>query len=225
MLAGEKKFSREAVAPRSVDLSSISRPHTLFEADKKEIVPGKAFLRSLILPGWGERYVGEKKSGEIFIGSEIGLWLFWGSLRLYQNWEENGMFTFATGHAGVTGAHSKSDQYLIDLGNYTSVFEYNQEQLRNRNLSGLYNATLDYWYWDSESSRQKYHSLRVSRDETRRNAGFVIAGVVVNHLVSAINALRLARQHNKNLTQKINWQLRSSPAILNSINLTLEISR
>lgn len=158
---------------------------------------GKAFLLSLILPGAGEYYAGSKKMAGIFFGTEVLLWAAYGSFRTYGNWKKDDYKRFATVHAGIDPA-GKDYQYFIDVENYMDIRSYNEAKLQQRDVNALYPEDEEYrWQWDSEASRKRYEKLRLASDDAYTRALFVIGGIVVNHIISGIDALRVVRKHRK----------------------------
>ena len=53
---------------------------------------GKAFFLSLLLPGLGERYVGSNTKSQIFVGTEVLLWLGYAGFNRYSAWRKEDYF-------------------------------------------------------------------------------------------------------------------------------------
>ncbi|MBN1999489.1 hypothetical protein JW935_18165, partial [candidate division KSB1 bacterium] len=141
---------------------------------------GKAFLMSFVLPGLGERYVGEKRRGEYFLATEIGLWLGYFGLTTYRSWVIEDYKTFAASHAHVSLAN-KSESYFVDIGNYGSIYEYNSAKLRQRNLPDYYyDVEGQFWQWDSDNNRQKFEQLRIDADSAHNLSLFFIGAIIAN---------------------------------------------
>jgi hypothetical protein len=180
------------------------RPAELFPDDnssgeKKSVA--LAAVYSLVLPGMGELYVGSYGTGKYFTIAEGALWIGWGGMQWYGNWLQNDAHEFAAQHA-QTSPEGKDDQYFIDIGNFKNVYVYNEQILRGRDVFGTYDPMSSYyWQWDTDANREQYRQLRVSSDEVFNNSRFVIAAIGVNHLLSAINAGRLAISHNKSIDE------------------------
>lgn len=157
----------------------------------------KAFFLSFLIPGAGEYYVGAKKTAKVFMGTEILLWSTYLSFRVYGNWKRSDYELFAVTHAGVHGTE-KDHAYYVAMENYNSLREYNEAKLQQRRLADLYpeDGTY-YWQWDSSSSRKKFATLRISSDRAFNRSLFVIGGILLNHLISGIDAMRLARKADK----------------------------
>ncbi|NUN69820.1 MAG: hypothetical protein HUU02_08935 [Bacteroidetes bacterium] len=170
-----------------------------------------AVFYSLLLPGMGEYYAGGFDEGQYSLIAEGGLWLTWFSFRQYGSWLRDDARNFAAAHAGVS-LSGKNDRYFVDLGNFNDIYEYNDKQLQDRELERVYDANSSlYWRWDSDQNRQEYRALRVSSEKVLNNAQFVIAGIVVNHIISAINAARLVRIANAQASEQLgSWWFQSS---------------
>jgi hypothetical protein len=164
--------------------------------EKKSVPMG--VLYSLLLPGMGELYGGNYGMGKYFTIAEGALWISYAGFESYGTWTQNDARTFAVQHAGIN-LDNKSDGYFIDIGNFVSVEEYNQEILRERQIFKVYDpSSSNAWHWDSDANRETYRQLRVSSDEKFNNARFVLATIVANHIISAINAGRSVISHNNN---------------------------
>ncbi len=170
-----------------------------------------AALYSLLLPGMGELYANGFESGRYFLGAEAGLWITYASFETYGTWLQKDARSFAVAHSGAT-ANGKSDQFYVDLSNYMNVYEYNDQKLRDRQLEKVYDPSQGYsWQWDSDANRQQFRTSRISSDRVFNNSRFVIGAIIVNHIVSALNAARLVRRYNNNVTESgINFRIDSS---------------
>ena len=157
---------------------------------------GLALIYSLLLPGMGELYVGDYSTGKYFTMGEAALWLTYTSFELYGTWLRDDARSFAAFHAGVN-PDGKDDQFFVDIGNFLNTYEYNEKKLRDREPDKLYDVNSTYfWQWDSDPNRASYRGLRISHDRVFNNTRFVVAAIIVNHVVSAVNAARLAISHN-----------------------------
>jgi len=161
---------------------------------------GKAFLRSLIIPGWGQKSIGAKTSARTFFAVEVALWAGFTMFQLRGHWLEENYRLFGKTHAGFD-ENGKADRYFVDVGNYNSIDEYNEAKLRNRDLAGLYDREAFFWKWDSETNRGYYDHIRVRSERAFSNSSFVIAGVLANHVISGIHAAYLTGRRQKDETQ------------------------
>ena len=168
---------------------------------------GKAFFFSLIVPGMGQRYAGKRLRSEIYMATELTLWLSYTGLIQYREWRKQDFKAFAAAHAGVD-LNGKSESYFIDVENYASIYEYNAAKLRQRNLNKYYRDVEEfYWQWDNENNRQKYEQLRISADTADNCALFVIGAILANHVISAIDAVWTVHKVNKAQQSSVNWNM------------------
>jgi len=191
------------VRNRSLDQSLIDQPGMFppegAEADHKS--PGLAVVYSLLLPGMGELYAGDYGAGKYFTIAEGLLVLGAVSLDRYGNWIKDDARQYAVLHAH-SGLDGKDDQYFSNIGDYQSVYDYNEAVLRNRDAQKVYDPhSSSYWNWDTPDNREQYRQLRVSSDERFNDAKFVVAAIAVNHIVSAIDAARIAIRHNGSIEE------------------------
>jgi len=163
--------------------------------------PALAAVYSLLLPGMGELYAGNYGMGKFFTIAEGGLVIALIGMDRYANWLQDDARDYAVRHAQ---AHidGKDDRFYNALGNFNSVDLYNEQVLRSRDPEKAYDPSPNssyYWRWDNSSNREEYRDLRVSSDERFNDTRFIAAAIGVNHVVSAINAARIAFTHNKSL--------------------------
>jgi hypothetical protein len=176
--------------------------------DKEKKSVGKALLFSLIIPGAGEYYAEQPGYAQVFFGLEV---LGWASIflnnKLFSSLE-NDYQNFAVLHAGVQRGN-KADKYWGDIGKFDDIYSYNIQRYRDRALNEAYNENNIYhWDWDSRENRLIYDNKRLDAAVVRDREIFFVTAVFINHLVSAINAVRLVRRYNKNIAQtSINYHL------------------
>lgn len=164
-----------------------------------------AFLKSLVIPGWGQYELGRPKHAVAFFGADL---LFIGAAltlnhhgkQLRDNYE-----AFAAAGAGVTGSHPK--EFYIDVANWLSVFDYNEQRMADRSFGALYDTETQYWMWSSEADRARMDEMRLDSDRSLNRVIYAVALVGVNHLVSAFHAGRLAAAQNKNVEPRVGWNL------------------
>ena len=150
-------------------------------------------LKSLVLPGWGEYSLDNQIRGRIFVLSETVLLLsILGSYSVAQR-EETEYKAYAAEHAGIDPT-GKDRQFWVDIGNYSSIFAFNEEHLRWRDFNSLYEDNDTWaWIWNSGNNRERFENIRIASDSWKKRGSFLIGGVVLNHIVSAIDALYLSK--------------------------------
>jgi NDP-sugar pyrophosphorylase family protein len=153
-------------------------------------------VKSLVLPGWGEYSLDNHIRGRIFVLSETVLLLaILGSYSVSQR-QDTEFRAYAAEHAGIS-PDGKDRQFWVDIGNYSSLLAFNEEHLRWRDFNALYEDNDTWtWAWDSGNNRERFENMRIASDSWRLRGLFLIGGVVLNHIVSAIDALYLSKISN-----------------------------
>ena len=153
-------------------------------------------VKSLVLPGWGEYSLGNQIRGRIFVLSETTLFLAILGSHFISKRQETEFRAYAAEHAGISPV-GKDRQFWVDIGNYSSLSTFNEEHLRWRDFIALYeNNDTWAWAWDSSNNRERFENMRIASDNWRLRGSFLIGGVVLNHIVSAIDALYLSKISN-----------------------------
>lgn len=153
---------------------------------------------SFLFPGMGELYVGDYRVGKYLTGSEIALWISYLSMNFYGKWIRDDARTFASIHANVS-LTGKDSKYFVNIGNYSDIYQYNERKLQERKETQLYDPNSDYyWKWNSEENRLKYRQMRIKSDDVLNNTQFILGAILANHIISAVNAGRLAIKYNSN---------------------------
>ncbi len=186
---------------------------------------GSIFMKSLLLPGWGQYSLRAKSSARNFLIAEITLWGAVAGFHIYGNWLKEDYIDFAAAHAGVVTA-GKKQQFWVDIGNFDSVEDFNEEKLRQGNLAALRDADgPESWRWDSAENRRKFESLRIRSDRAYERSNFSVFAVVANHLVSAIHALWIWRKSTRGeALGRQNYRLVVEPAGRQGGRLRLQVA-
>lgn len=177
--------------------------------------PLLGILFSVILPGMGELYAENYSSGKYFTIAEGALWGTYIGINTYAGWQKERYKSYAVSNGGINPA-GKSDDYYATISQYTSITDYNNDMAKQREFGSLYNENTFYWKWNGDD-RKNYREMWVSSEQSYNNLRFIIGGLIVNRLVSAINAVRLVTRYNKNLSQQTSWNI--STGMMNVPNL------
>ncbi len=196
----------------------------LFDDEK----PGKkntgvAVLLSLVLPGMGELYAGSFESGKYFTISDAVLWGGVIGLNAYGNWKRDNYKSFAQTYGGVN-PDLKDEDFFANIGDYNSIEDYNREMDLQRELSKVYNIQKNYWNWGTDSRRKEYRDMWRSSEQAFNNIRFVVGALILNRLVSVINAVRLVSLHNKKVDQMNSVNLSFSPNYLENIPVGISLN-
>lgn len=170
----------------------------LFGADPPlmERKPSEAFLRSVILPGWGQRYGDRNLRGGLFTAVEAGLWT--GLFLTYRAWKtgEDDYIAYAHQYGGVVG--EQNHQFYVDIGNYNTRDEYNEAKRQQRSYADQYYGDATYWEWTSTEHRDVFEETRIAADQSKNRVYYFLGGLVLNRVLSAIDASRgLARKQKE----------------------------
>lgn len=220
----QKKVNRYFIEKNESRSTAVSE--SMFQEPSSEKSVFWAVVYSTLLPGMGELYAGSFSSGQYFLMADAGLWLSYAGFVSHGNWIREDARSFATQHANAN-LDGKDEDFEVNIGNFLTTDDYNQQKLRNREIDLLYSDSRYRWQWDSDDNRERFKSMRIRSDEVFRNAKFLIGAAVVNRLVSAFLAGRAAAAHNRRIRYEGAWQLRISPSggLLNAEGLELQLSK
>jgi len=169
----------------------------------EKVSPGKAALLSLIVPGSGEFYSGSKGFLSVFLTTEALSWAALFANRWYFNHLVDEYKIFARQHAGFDPTVPREDRFWTDIGKYDDIYAFNDKRERERYFADLYPVTPEnYWRWDDHANRLDYDARRIHANDVDNQRVYFQMAIVLNHLVSAINAIRVARKHNRSLQQE-----------------------
>lgn len=161
--------------------------------------PRGAFLRSLAVPGWGHYYA-DKESwtrGQVHLGTEAVLIVSYFGFRHRANRLETQFLTLANLRSGVD-ISERGRSFQLAIGEFNSLQEYNDFQLRSRNWNRLFEETRENnWQWQNEEDRSKYSQLRSDRERARNQLPAILGLMTVNRVFSAISAYNRAREQSE----------------------------
>ncbi|NJD21922.1 MAG: hypothetical protein FIA82_04550 [Melioribacter sp.] len=190
-------------------------------AENQKKNPALAILYSMLLPGMGELYAGDYSSGKYFTIADGALWGAFAGFEIYGKWKENDYKSFAESKAGVN-LNGKEAEYFANIGIYQSIDDYNAAMELNRDFDKTYNKVSYYWKWNDNDQRKQYRDLWSSSESAYTNVRFVVGALILNRLISAVNAVRLVSSYNKNLPQEISWNV--SVGLINHPTLPASIT-
>ncbi|MBZ0263114.1 hypothetical protein K8I28_00475 [bacterium] len=169
-------------AKPSIDISAMTAPG--------------AFFRSVAFPGWGQRYTGNTTRGAIFSFVDISLWTGLFIMDYSAKSAEELYQAYAAEHAGVDPG--RTHQFYVDIGNYDNVEGFNRAKRKSRTYEDQYRGSDYYWQWDSAENRQHFEDIRVGADKDKNRVYYFVGGLVLNRLLSGIDAARSAKKLLKN---------------------------
>ncbi len=184
---------------KSSDLNFLSVSNPLSSDEPKSYKDRrKAFIRSLILPGAGELYLGRRSLAKTFFFIEISLWISYFAFREYGQWIQDDALAFAATHSGAR-TDGKPSQFLVDIGNYRDVYQYNDAKQRMFQFEKVYAEEDYFWSWDLDNNRRKFKQMRIASDRALNRSVFVLGGIFANHLISAIHSVWQTHRYNKKI--------------------------
>lgn len=173
----------------------------------KPITRGGAMSRSLLIPGWGESYLGYHGTARTFFWTDVALWATAIGLEVYSRWREDQFMSFAATHSGAQ-MEGKSDGFYAAISNYMSTEEYNEAKLRTRDFDALYTDPAYFWAWDSDQNRREYDHIRISSRSAHSKIFFLIGAAALNRLISVIDSGKKAGDMlGKKQAPQIGWRV------------------
>ncbi len=172
--------------------------------------PGVAFLMSAVLPGAGQLYNGNQR-GYLFLAIEAGAWFARSSYIDAGNKKEGEFEAFARRHwdydrfrdsAGSDGCLWTAEADSLIRAYESGDLEQYYEELAT---SDLYRCGWDDFEanFDPDNPdvlnprRDDYRSQRAKSNDLKDKAGFALGVMVLNRVVSAVDAFRVARSRNR----------------------------
>jgi len=159
--------------------------------------------RSLIIPGLGEYKLGEYNQSKKFMIAEVSIWLCYFNFGDFSSSYKNDFRNNAIMYAGVNW-DNKDDRFAANVGNYNSIYEYNQYQDWAGNFGNHYENENGEYHWDwnnNDEQRNKYDSWRIKSANYKEFQEFAVAALIVNRLISVFNIINLER--NNKITSDI----------------------
>lgn len=180
--------------------------------------PNEAFLYSLAIPGMGQIYTGAKH-GYIYTAAEVVLLTSYFLLRNNAVNTRDDYRDIVRQNVTFIGPGSFEKWDLIEDFEHATQYEnwnhvYDSEQTRNRTGK---------WYWkdldptlkDEKDStiefdskhRLEAYDLRQKANDTFQTARTIIGLVILNHVVSAVEARISTKRRNKKQTESDGFQI------------------
>ncbi|MFA6977812.1 MAG: hypothetical protein WC209_00700 [Ignavibacteriaceae bacterium] len=181
-----------------------------------------AILYSALLPGMGELYADNYESGKYFTITDVALYGVYFGVNTYGDWKKENYKSFAQTYGGVASI-GKNDDYFATIGNYKNIDQYNDEKALEQRFTEMFDKNIMNWKWENETQRRQYRGMWLSSQRAYNNLQFVVGAMLVNRLVSIINAVRSVVAYNKNLQQQTSWNIYfdANPNPLSSKNFSL----
>lgn len=184
-------------------LCSFSMASQAQGSDLSEKSPRGAFLRSLVLPGWGHHYIDKKnwKRGQFYMAADAIMILSYAGIRVRNNQLKNELQTFALANAGIDLRNRNRDIFLA-IASFDKLELYNDYQIRSRNWDNLITDSAENrWNWVNDEDRLIYQDKREKIDKNSNQLPALITLMVANRVISGIGAFVKARNENVKLPE------------------------
>jgi hypothetical protein len=206
LIIGTALFGREVEEPEETFIGSVvSRP-------SKKSLP-KAMMYSIILPGAGDLYAGNKGTAKLLLGAETAIWFSYFGFQYYGNIQKDSYMVFAHEKSGSNPSREDEEYYdAVEL--YRSSDEYNESvredariiypndpELQNQYVLSHGYFEEDSWQWPESEPFRDYRKMRISTRETFQRATFMTGFAILNRLVAAVTSSRNVRNHNKRVDE------------------------
>jgi hypothetical protein len=188
----------------------------------------RAVLYSLLLPGLGHNYVGDRKGAAAFLAVEAATWTSFIVFEVQGYLREESYEDRAQVFAGISGGGHSDDYYGI-IAEYDSWMEY-EKDVKSEGRFALYpdagaaeleeyfieNRVSDYepWVWKSADDRRDFRSLRSDSKLSYRRGLYAVAVAAANRVASAFFALKATNDANRALEERrIGYRLEFGPPV------------
>jgi hypothetical protein len=188
----------------------------------------KAILYSLILPGWGHYYVGDKSGAAAFLTIEALTWTSFAVFEIQGHLRKQGYEDYAQVFAGIaSGGHS--DDYYGIVAEYDSWADY-ADAVKSEGRFALYpdvggdvleeyfieNRVSDYepWVWQSADARRDFRSLRSDSKLSYRRGLYAVAVAAANRVASAFFVIKATNDANRALGEpRVGYRVEFGPPV------------
>ncbi len=178
----------------------------------------RAALYSFILPGMGEYYLGNRTKAKYFFAVEVFGWAAFASYRVYGGWKNDDMLGFARSNANAELA-GKSDEYVDMVGFYESIDRYNSfGRAFDPEREYLDDTPENHWRWQSDKEQAIFRNLKNRSREAFRRSEFTLGLLLLNRIVSVIDAVRDARRSQRVIDEFSNMDNKKIKLSINPFN-------
>ncbi len=181
--------------------------HADIAGSSARINPAAVAARSLLLPGLGQRKMGNRTRSRIFYALEGAAWIGMGAFFWQSIARKNAYEDYAVAFAGVEGT-GYSDDYYETIGNFFSndgpggYNEYIMREARDlyypdqEAIQTYYEDNIitgdDGWRWETQNSYGRYNDLRKGSNAAERRLIYTMFYMLGLRVVSAVDAVRSA---------------------------------
>lgn len=168
--------------------SDVQPSAQLGQSEGKSLV--KTVLFSVLVPGGGEYYLGNRGKAKFFFAAEVLTWITYFGFRTYGDWNKDDMIKFAADRAGAD-IEGRSDQFEDWVGFYSSIDQFNRTgREADPDRPFLEDNASNHWRWQSDADRNTYRDMKNAYRENYRGSDFALGFAMVNRIVSVVDAVR-----------------------------------
>lgn len=179
----------------------LMSPLALYAQQNSDVPsPAGALLRSMVLPGWGQYYAYSENwnRGKIHLGADISLFASYFGFRINANRLEGNLYTHVKMYAGQS-IDDRGRTFRLNIADFNSLSEYNDYQERTRNWDRFIDNTPEnQWQWESTNRRLEFVDINNRMERNRQQLPAIVSLMVVNRLISGVNAFTTARNRSVN---------------------------
>lgn len=185
----------------------------------------KAMFYSALLPGWGQAYTQNYTKAGFFLAAEAGTYLAWFRLSKETDWAVDAYKDYAYNMVGID-LESNKDYYQLIQDNFSSdLYNASVERYARNVFLIIYNDPEGYedyiatnfiseelsWDWENNKNWDRYKDLRYTKQNFEVYENFAVAALILNRLVSSVDAAIAARNVNRNIESKDFGSLNIAP--------------
>lgn len=213
-------ISRISTAVQSPVFNQDSWGQTDTQSDSKKKVrsagrksPVKAAALSMVLPGLGHFYIGNKGRGKAFLSAESAVWAGYAAFSIYAGWREDDFMNLARDKANAS-LEGKDDEFQDLVGFYDDIGQYNSfGRVFDLNRPYLEDNESNHWQWQSDADKATYRYIKNRHREAEKRASLMLGLAVVNRVVAAVFAYRDARRLSRRIDVEFSSNIRIRPEI------------
>ena len=164
--------------------------------------PQGAFVRSLVVPGWGHYYVDKNnwRRGQYHLGADVILIASYFGVNARSNSLSSDVRTLARARAN-TELVGRGRDFELAVSSFDNQDEYNDFQRRNRQVNNLFEGEQFFWEWESTADRERFNDIRDRRDRAENQLPALVGLLVVNRVFSGITSFTRAKRMGRNIPQ------------------------
>jgi hypothetical protein len=206
-LSGVTGFSQDG------DFGKLFQTESASDPVREEKSKSKAMLYSLLIPGLGHQYAGDKGGAKTFFAVEAAIWASFIFFEVQGYMREESYQDYAQVFAGIT-SENKSDDFYSLIGQYNTWEEY-EADIKNEGRFALYpeadsqtleeyfldNRVSDYepWVWKTVDERRTFRAQRNDSKTSYRRALYAVAVAGANRIAAAFFSIRATNRANEGL--------------------------